>query len=451
MAATVAALAASLAMGGSAFVGAATAAAHHRAPAAKVVPLPADPYSGVPGSTGTHRTEVEPSLASNGSTLVAAFQAGRHGAGGADNIDTARSTDHGRTWQGSSPPGITKVAGGPFDGASDPSVAYDALHHTWLTGAVDGNTVRPLAVTVSRSTDDGRTFAAPVTAATGPGIVDKDWITCDDGVGTSRFAGTCYLTWEDGLSHQIYMQRSTDGGATWSAPVPPVGALGIGGEPLVRPEGRAFVPYVASGALDVFGSTDGGATWTQSTQLAPLHERNFGTTLRTSATPSTAISADGHMFAAWQGCEPGPTCQTDKVLLSKSDSGFRWSKPVVVPTRPGTVDSIAPAIAVQGQGLKTKMAITYYRDSHPGCAEPCKLSVETVTSPDGGRTWSKRHVLATGIDTRWLVNAEGPMFGDYIGEAFAPGGKAVSVFVKASAPSGGLFHERVFSNTLQVG
>jgi hypothetical protein len=33
-------------------------------------------------------------------------------------------------------PGITKVAGGPYDVASDPSVAYDAAHRVWLISSL---------------------------------------------------------------------------------------------------------------------------------------------------------------------------------------------------------------------------------------------------------------------------------------------------------------------------
>jgi hypothetical protein len=362
--------------------------------------LPGDPYAGVPGSTGVHRTEVEPSLAAHRGTLVAAFQAGRHRVGGADNIGFGRSTNNGRSWKGSFLPGLTKVAGGPFDVASDPSVPYDAKHRAWLGGSVDGTLTRPVAVSISRSTNDGRTFGSPITAATGPGVVDKDWVSCDNNLRTSRFAGTCYLTWEDAISHQVFMQRSTDGGVTWSAPVAPTGpATGLGGEPVVQPDGRVVVPYVGPKSLRAFVSVDGGVIWTPSVRIDKLHEHNFGITLRTSATPSAGIAADGRMFVAWQGCASGPVCRTDQVLLSTSTSGQTWARPFSVPTGAAdATDSIAPTIAVKGRGSKTSVALTYYRDSRRGCAVPCTLTAETVTSSDAGQHWSEPHVMAAGID-----------------------------------------------------
>jgi hypothetical protein len=53
--------------------------------------------------------------------VLGAYQVGRHLAGGADNIDWARSKNSGRGWTRGVLPGITKVAGGAWDIASDPA------------------------------------------------------------------------------------------------------------------------------------------------------------------------------------------------------------------------------------------------------------------------------------------------------------------------------------------
>ncbi len=42
------------------------------------------------------------------------------------------------------------------------------------------------------------------------------------------------------------MNTSTDGGATWSVPIPTASNdKGLGGEPLVQPDGTVIVPYEA--------------------------------------------------------------------------------------------------------------------------------------------------------------------------------------------------------------
>jgi hypothetical protein len=138
-------------------------------------------------------------------------------------------------------------------------------------------------------------------------------------------------------------------------------------------------------------------------------------------------------------------------MFSTAVNGFRWDRATRIPTGPRGVDSIVPAIAVRGSGRSTKLAVTYYRDNRPGCTSGCTLSADTVTSADAGRHWSKPHLLARGIKKSWLVNSQGPMFGDYVGEAFAKGSRAVSVYVSAKAPKAGRLNERVVSDTLHVG
>ena len=60
---------------------------------------------------GQHATEVEPHMVASGSTLVAAFQAGRIAPGGATNIGWATSTDGGSTWTHGFLPGLTTGEG----------------------------------------------------------------------------------------------------------------------------------------------------------------------------------------------------------------------------------------------------------------------------------------------------------------------------------------------------
>src|SRR4051812_12310097 len=109
------------------------------APASANVPLArvsADPFT---NTDSQHATEVEPDTFASGSTVVAAYQVGRFFNGGASDIGFARSTDGGSTWGVSSfLPGLTSNAGpfadpdSPYPRVSDPSVAYDAKHDTWM-------------------------------------------------------------------------------------------------------------------------------------------------------------------------------------------------------------------------------------------------------------------------------------------------------------------------------
>src|SRR5213593_4055102 len=180
--------------------------------AIKVVSL--DPYT---NTTSFHRTEVEPDSFSFGNTIMGVHQTGRFSDGGSSNIGYVVSPDGGATWTGGFLPSTTVFANppGPWDRATDPSVAYDPKHDVWMVNilAMTGTTGK--AILISRSTDGGLTFGAPVTvASTNFGFFDKNWITCDT-TPTSPFYGTCYTEWDDAnAGNLLHVSRSTDGGLT---------------------------------------------------------------------------------------------------------------------------------------------------------------------------------------------------------------------------------------------
>jgi hypothetical protein len=140
-------------------------------------------------ATSQHATEVEPDTFAHGSTVVGAFQVGRFFNGGATDIGFARSGDGGATW--GAPgflPGLTFTSGAavPYERVSDPSVAFDAKDGVWLISSIPllPNLSVP-TVFVSRSTDDGRTWGAPVSIpppAAKTVDLDKNWTVCDNTV-----------------------------------------------------------------------------------------------------------------------------------------------------------------------------------------------------------------------------------------------------------------------------
>src|SRR5919198_3488059 len=167
------------------------------ASAAANVPLTQVSADRFTNPTSQHATEVEPDTFAHGATVVAAFQVGRFFNGGATDIGFARSGNGGATW--GAPgflPGMTFSSGAasPFERVSDPSVAFDAAHGTWLISSIPllPNRVVP-TVFVNRSTDDGRTWSTPVSIP--PPVsnsvnLDKNWTVCDNV--SSRFRGHCY-------------------------------------------------------------------------------------------------------------------------------------------------------------------------------------------------------------------------------------------------------------------
>src|SRR3954447_15233678 len=124
-----------------------------------VVRLSSDPFT---NASSQHRTQVEPDSFAFGSSMVTAFQSGRFAGGGASDIGFATSTNGGSSWTSGFLSGLTKYQGaGPYDRASDPSVAFDARHNVWLIaslGLMESPSVAGKAVVVSRSTNGGLGF-----------------------------------------------------------------------------------------------------------------------------------------------------------------------------------------------------------------------------------------------------------------------------------------------------
>src|ERR1700727_844271 len=204
---------------------------------ANLTQMSSDPYTVAPGQ---HATEVEPHMLSNGTTLVAAFQTGRISPGGATDIGWATSTDGGTTWSHGFLPGLTTGEGsGPYDAASDPAVAYDAKHGIWMIASLPlSSTLQTPSVVVSRSTDGGLVWQDPVSVDSTAPDSDKNWIVCDSWSSSPHY-GNCYMEWDNPDSGEIMMSTSTDGGKTWSGAIGTVNqAAGIGGQPLVQPNGR---------------------------------------------------------------------------------------------------------------------------------------------------------------------------------------------------------------------
>jgi len=230
-------------------------------------PISSDPYT---NSSSQHKTQVEADSFAFGNTIVATFQTGRFDNGGSSNLGWATSTNSGRTWTTGMLPGTTVYEGGPWSRMSDPAVAYDPEHDVWMISglAIDAS-ASGAAILTSRSTDGGLTWQNPVTTATAPGtFFDKNWIACDIWASSPHY-GNCYTQWEDaGAGSPIMMSTSTDGGLTWGPIQMPVdNATGLGGQPVVQPNGNVIVPY-SSGSIYSFRSTDGGATWSASTFVA---------------------------------------------------------------------------------------------------------------------------------------------------------------------------------------
>ena len=405
-----------------------------------LVPLSGDPYT---NTASQHQTQVEPDAFSFGSTIVAAFQVGRFYDGGSSNIGWASSQDSGASWAHGFLPGLTVAEGGSYNRVSDPSVAYDARHGAWLVISLPllqgglGN-----AVAVNRSTNGGTAWSAPVFITETFGL-DKTWLACDNSA-TSPFYGSCYAQWS--VFGRMVLSVSRDGGLSWDAPRGPSAAFGLGGPPVVQPNGAVIVPYLGSG-IAAFRSTDGGQSWETPVQIATVPyvpPSQIG--VRGLSLPTAAIDANGRVFVAWAGCDAAAGCETNDLWMSWSDDGASWPAPARIAAGPPDlrISAVLPGLAIEPgtAGASARIGLMfYYYYSAPCKRDSGKLFAGFTSSADGGATWAPAVALAGPFEREWLaLTNQGRMVGDYMDVGFA-GGRAFPIFSLPRAPLGAQFDQ----------
>src|SRR6266699_2970637 len=370
-----------------------------------LIQLSSDPLT---NSTGQHQTEVEPDTFAFGSTLVSAFQVGRAFGGGASGIGFATSTDGGTSFTNGFLPDTTPFSTPPsstYFGASDPSVAFDAKHGVWLI-----------------SFNAGEVAQAPG----GKPIID------------------------------VLVSRSTDG-LTWGAALPTADhGHGLGGQPLVQPNGTVIVPLEGFAGLNdkdivSFTSTDGGESWSRVTKIAAVRFHTPAGTIRAGfVLPSAEIDGSGKVYVVWPDCHFEAGCLANDLVFSTSSDGNTWSPVTRIPMDPigSGVDHFIPGLAVDPStsGGSTHLVVTYYYYPVANCTSAtCQLDVGTSTSADGGASWTSNTRLAGPMSLSWLANTSlGVMVGDYISTSFV-GGPAFAVFAVAQAPNGSTFNEAIYT------
>src|SRR5579872_4302788 len=332
-----------------------------------------------------HKTEVEPHAFAFGNTIVSAFHVARRPGTigwGSGDVGFATSTDGGVTWHHGNLPGLTKnYAGGTYGAAADPSVAYDAKHGQWLISTL------PLAglsqssgrigdVAVSRSSD-GLTWGNPIIIDK-THLDDKNWTVCDN-TPSSPFYGNCYTEWDQALgSGDILMSVSSDGGRTWGPGLASAdNAGGLGGEPVVQPNGTVIVPF-EGGGIDVFSSTNGGVSWGRSKVIANINSHLDAGGIRNPNLPTVGIDGAGKVFVLWSDCRFRKNCSANDIVMSSSPDGTNWSAVTRIPidATTSTVDHFLPGIGIDPatSGNTAHMTVVYSFYPSTNCsASTCQL------------------------------------------------------------------------------
>jgi hypothetical protein len=195
-------------------------------------------------------------------------------------------------------------------------------------------------------------------------------------------------------------------------------------------------------------STDGGASWNAPVTISSAPPAHEVFDFRTGAS-SSGIDGAGHVYVVWPDCSFRSGCSSNDLIFSSSSDGVTWSTPERIPIDPvtSTVDHFTPGVAVDiaTSGSTAHLTVTYYSYSQADCTDStCQLFVGFVTSKDGGNRWSSPQNLAGPMLITWLPESGGRDVGDYSSAGYV-NGKAFGVFAVAHANSGAVFDEAIYT------
>ncbi|HEX6700039.1 MAG TPA: sialidase family protein [Gaiellaceae bacterium] len=417
------------------------------AASAALGPILTDPFT---NPDSQHKTVVEPDTFSAGSTIVAVAQMGQFTDEGASGIGFATTTNNAVSWTSGVLPAITRYQNpaGPYDRATDASIAFDARHNVWIAASLGLRVPGPrgAAVIASRSTNGGLAWAPPVTIAAATGSsqnFEKPWIVCDD-TATSPFYGSCYAAFDDhGNGNAFKAAYSRDGGLTWTlSSTPNLGVIGV--QPLALPNGKVIVIFdnPSETAIGVITSGNGGVSYGGTVTITSITAAVDPGNIRSSPLPSAEIDGGGKVYVAWQDCRFRTGCTSNDIVYVTSSNGTTWSvvQRVPIDSVTSTVDHLTPGMGADKSSstVSSHIAVTYYYFPNVSCTiATCQLDVGFISSSNGGTTWSAATQLAGPMSTPWLpCTNTGYMFGDYISTSFGSDGLAHPVIVVAHAPTG---------------
>jgi hypothetical protein len=384
-----------------------------------------------------------------------------YGTDGATRVGAriAWSKDGGTSWQlasGTAAPNYL-ISGDPsatFDHHGHVFMAYLGFDHTgqapyWGKGASRNG------IFVRRSMDGGATWEPRHTplieypGGSDPPFQDKGYIAADLQRGSPHL-GNLYVGWTRYSieASEILFSRSTDDGASWSAPIvistePGVprgtdGAL-TGLHLTVGPDGTVYTIWPDGHGIVLAVSRDGGRTFEPSRRIFAttpgpffsLGVMDFPGGLGDPAIAIDPRTSPGKLFVTWGDYRYGDI----DVMVSTSDDGGRtWTAPARVNDDPrhNGKDQVLSWLAVDPSD-GAAYVMFYDRRDDPKNLLP---TVTLARSTDGGRTFT---------NYAWTVTASDPKkarYGDYTGLA-ALNGRVYGVWTenvpkprkaKASAP-----------------
>lgn len=302
----------------------------------------------------------------------------------------SRSTDGGRTWlAGGAAQPLTLVSAFQGNGKARGSTGQFADHEAifvapdrtiYVTWAQFNGYGSHSPVFIATSRDGGHSFSTPVQVSDGSVLSDQD-----ARIVTNADGSVAYLTFDNGVQGGkgtvMYVSRSTDHGATWSAPY----RFATFQDPVCL-----YPPYCFN--------ISGGQFRGPGSYPAPAYD-----------------ASRNRLNVAYTDIVGGQA----RVFLTHADASdlTKWSQPDEV-AKGARGDRFAAELSISAGG---RLDVGIYDRSYSGNT---LVDMTYATSGDGGTTWTTQRVTRSGFDPSQYGVPSGsgiaPFIGDYFGIVSLP-------------------------------
>jgi hypothetical protein len=361
------------------------------------------------------------------------------------------STDGGATWTYNCAPWPATITGGvagaTFWFGSDPALAWDNLGRAYATYMLISQSASAsgAAIVTARSSDNGASWQSLGTVVNGIASTtqgnDKEMMAIDNTSGQAfSNPGRIYVIWDAANAEKI---AYSDDGAAWTTVNFPSNTGAIGGNVVVGADGTVYVIWTRYNVETIVfsKSTNGGATWTAPQVIATLALQSFGSNNKPPAQDKRGINgfgaldmdrnpaslSFGNLYVAFPDFPSGTTTGADinAYVVRSTNGGTSWSTRVKVNDDNFGATQIFPWLAVdQSDGT---VNVSWY-DTR---LDPLNRQTQMVSSrsvdgaisfepnvlvTDGGSAW-RNNVNYTDENSADNTTYNSNQYGDYSGIA----------------------------------
>jgi hypothetical protein len=391
---------------------------------------------GVPQCSGPAQVrgyEVEPSLAASGSLLVGAWQQDRTDASGRGAIANmvAVSTDGGRTWSRQLVEGVSECGGGPYQNASDPWAEIGPDGRIYVSSLGNTKAGPQRTIWVQGSSDGGATWDRAL--VDGPNTAnDKETLTADPYV-----PGRAWVAWfgegPEGVTQVT--SRTDDGGRTWTQPAPvhpggpstDIHILPLAPNRLLAVYSTSPGAFSSNVTIESALSNDGGLTWREAPEVY-----DFTSNSPFDEAADLPIRADARVFSATSTTDGIAYVAVQELFGEQSrisvfrsaDGGASWQRRRAAH---GRGQRIVPTVAASEDG---SVAVSYIAMKGKGKKD---TRYRIATSDDRGENWSDQ-AMTKPFNPRKATSAGDIFLGDYTGLASLGPGQGYGALVTVAKP-----------------